>query len=51
MLLAQGNVVPVMLEGVVGLAVTTVMALQLDALFPHELEAYTHTFPFTAALP
>ena len=51
MLLAQGNVVPVMLEGVVGLAVTTVIALHEVLLLPQPLVAYTQTFPLIAAAP
>ena len=51
LLFAQGNVVPVMVEGVVGFAVTTVIALHDVELLPHEFDAYTQMFPLTAVLP
>ena len=45
LLFAQGSVEPVMLVGVAGIAVTTVIALQLAVLLPHEFDAYTQIFP------
>ena len=40
-----------MLVGEAGIAVTTVIALQLAVLLPHALDAYTQIFPLTAVLP
>ena len=40
-----------MLEGVVGFAVTTVIALQDVVLLPQLFDAYTQIFPLTAVLP
>ena len=51
LLLAHGNVDPVILEGVVGFEVTTVIALHAVELLPHEFDAYTQIFPLTAVLP
>ena len=40
-----------MLVGVVGIAVTTVIALQEVELLPQLLDAFTQMFPLTAELP